>query len=82
MLIYGPDNRMLPPPAFEGFEHFFNHYLFSGQEHSPPLLIFLTLFQLPWISKWDYVISPIGSYPPTPHLCHRFSFKWWDKAIA
>ncbi|KAK9266365.1 hypothetical protein L1049_027233 [Liquidambar formosana] len=79
---YGPDNRMLPSPVLEGFEHFFNHYLFPGQEHSPLLLIFFTLFQLPWISKWDYVISPIGSNPPTPHLCRRFSFKWWDKAVA
>ncbi|KAK9266072.1 hypothetical protein L1049_003534 [Liquidambar formosana] len=20
--------------------------------------------------------------PPTPHLCRRFSFKWWDKIVA
>ncbi|KAK9285698.1 hypothetical protein L1049_024897 [Liquidambar formosana] len=40
------------------------------------------ILKLPWISKWDYVISPIGSHPSTPHLCRWFSFKWWDRANA
>ncbi|KAL4184256.1 hypothetical protein AMTRI_Chr10g140 [Amborella trichopoda] len=43
-------------------------------------LYFMALYQIPWIMKWEYTISPdtTSDYTYIPRLGKTISVKWWD----
>ncbi|KAL4201524.1 hypothetical protein AMTRI_Chr02g259060 [Amborella trichopoda] len=70
---------MILPPAFKDLQEQFIQYNNTNNTVDTHLY-FMALYQIPWIMKWDYTISPNTSndYTYIPRLGKTISIKWWD----
>ncbi|KAL4180977.1 hypothetical protein AMTRI_Chr12g268820 [Amborella trichopoda] len=76
--VWGSTSQILPL-AFKTVQERFQEY--NQIDNTIDIhLYFMALYQIPWIMKWEYSISPdtTSDYSYIPRLGKTISVKWWD----
>lgn len=80
-LIWGPTMEYLPPEIKESFQMKFCKWNKNHPDQRTLFMWFMIMYELPWILKWEYVISEDidEEWTYIPNLVRSILIRWWDK---